>query len=135
MADPHALGDPTEDTQLDQAWSVATAEPDPDASGADGAPETLEEGAVEADVATALEGEWAVGRGAELVGRAKAWVASGQDIVLDCSGLERLDVAALQVLLAARRKSISNGHAFRLDAVPSYVAETIRLTGLSELLS
>lgn len=138
MADPRPLGEPTEDPPLDQAWTVATAEgtsDEADTSRADCAPETLDEGTLEAASATSLDGEWAVSRGAELLRRAKAWVASDRDVVLDCSGLERLDVAALQVLLAARRKSVTNGHTFRLDAVPSYVAETIRLTGLQELLS
>lgn len=88
-----------------------------------------------APTSTVLSGEWSVGRAAELLALAKGWIATGNDVTLDCSRLERLDLAAIQIVLAARRKSVSNGHAFRLDGLPSNVADTIRFTGLSELLS
>lgn len=89
----------------------------------------------EATTPQVLSGDWTVGRGAELLALAKAWIAGEKDVTLDCSSLERLDVAAMQVLLAAKRKSTSNGLVFRLEHVPSGVVETIRLTGLQELFS
>lgn len=82
-----------------------------------------------------LTGDWSVGRGAELLAIARAWFERGRDVTVDCSSLERLDVAAMQVLLAAKRKLATNGSAFRLAQVPAGVAETIRLTGLQELFS
>ena len=88
-----------------------------------------------AEETPALSGDWTVGRGAELLSLAKAWIERGKDVTLDCSGLERLDVAAMQVLLAAKKKSATNGLVFRLEHVPSGVVDTVRLTGLQELFS
>src|SRR5947199_10179111 len=47
----------------------------------------------------------------ELVNRARAAAALGTDVIIDCTGTERCDATALQILLALRADLVAAGRA------------------------
>ncbi len=83
-----------------------------------------------------LGGVWTASRAAELLVLAKRWAADSQDLVIDCSDLERLDIATIQVLIALHKDLAASGHVLMLSDLSSTVTKAIRLCGLDrELLS
>jgi anti-anti-sigma regulatory factor len=83
-----------------------------------------------------LAGIWTASRAAELLALAKRWTSKPQDLVVDCSDLERLDIATIQVLIALHKALASTGHVLMLSDLSSTVTKAIRLSGLDrELLS
>jgi len=83
-----------------------------------------------------LVGIWTASRAAELLALAKRWTAKPEDLVIDCSDLERLDIATIQVLIALHKALAVTGHVLMLSDLSSTVTKAIRLSGLDrELLS
>jgi len=59
---------------------------------------------------------------------------SGQDVVVDATGLNRFDSAALAVLLELRRETLAQGKRFSVRGLPARLADLATLYGIVELL-
>lgn len=59
---------------------------------------------------------------------------SGQDVVVDATGLSRFDSAALAVLLELRRETLAQGKRFSVRGLPARLADLASLYGIVELL-
>lgn len=59
---------------------------------------------------------------------------SGQDVVVDATGLSRFDSAALAVLLELRRETLAQGKRFSVRGLPARLADLATLYGIVELL-
>ena len=60
--------------------------------------------------------------------------AESAAIVVNASGLNRFDSAALAVLLALRREALQLGKTFAIQGLPQRLADLARLYGIAELL-
>lgn len=56
------------------------------------------------------------------------------DVVVDASGLNKFDSAALAVLLSLRRAALGLGKGFTVSGLPPRLADLARLYGIAELL-
>jgi len=61
--------------------------------------------------------------------------AAEATVVVDASALQRFDSAALAVLLALRRQSLSLGKTFAVAQMPVRLADLATLYGIGELLT
>lgn len=59
--------------------------------------------------------------------------ASG-DVALDCSGVERIDAAGAQILVALGRSLTARGWSFELRSVPDRVLVLLETTGIANLV-
>lgn len=59
---------------------------------------------------------------------------SGQDVVVDATGLSRFDSAALAVLLELRRETLAQGKRFSVRGLPTRLGDLATLYGIVELL-
>lgn len=59
---------------------------------------------------------------------------SGQEVVVDATGLSRFDSAALAVLLELRRETLAQGKRFSVRGLPARLADLATLYGIVELL-
>lgn len=59
---------------------------------------------------------------------------SGQDVVVDATGLSRFDSAALAVLLELRRETLAQGKRFSVRGLPARLGDLATLYGIFELL-
>jgi phospholipid transport system transporter-binding protein len=59
---------------------------------------------------------------------------SGQDVVVDATGLSRFDSAALAVLLELRRETLARGKRFSVRGLPARLGDLATLYGIVELL-
>lgn len=57
------------------------------------------------------------------------------EVVVDATGLDRFDSAALAVLLEARRESLALGKRFSIRGLPQRLRDLAGLYGIVELLS
>jgi len=60
---------------------------------------------------------------------------SGDQVVVDASGLSRFDSAALAVLLEFRRETLAMGKRFSIRGLPSRLRDLATLYGIIDLLS
>ena len=62
---------------------------------------------------------------------------SGEDLELDARGVSEVDVAGLQVLLAAKREAEARGHPFSLPAssCSEPLVQALALAGLTDALN
>jgi anti-anti-sigma regulatory factor len=65
-----------------------------------------------------------------LVERARAAAAMGRDVVVDCTGTERCDATALQILLALRAELNASGNALRIIEVADSLRWRFQAVGL-----
>ena len=77
-----------------------------------------------------LRGRVTVGRAAELHRAAVALVAQNVDVAIDCSAVEYLDVAAVQLLVCLERELVRRGRRGALAGVSAALAADFRLLGL-----
>lgn len=59
---------------------------------------------------------------------------TGQDVVVDASGLSRFDSSALAVLLEFRRESLALGKRFSIRGLPARLHDLAVLYGIIDLL-
>jgi anti-anti-sigma regulatory factor len=71
---------------------------------------------------------------ADLKARLLRWIDSAEPVVLDASGVQRIDTAALQVLCAFARDRRSRNLAFTWQGRVDTVAEACRLLGIASIL-
>jgi anti-anti-sigma factor len=83
----------------------------------------------------ALQGRLGTAEAAPLRERLRAVAATGARIVFDCSRLEHLNGAGLQVLLALRASVESRGGSVSFAAVPSAIDRCLRQAGVFALLA
>lgn len=81
-----------------------------------------------------LEGSVDVSTSQGLLALARERARSPGDVVVDCEGLQRLDAAGVQVLLALKSALEAEGYALRMTAVPDAVFALLLLTGAGEAL-
>ncbi len=82
-----------------------------------------------------LTGSLDVSRAQELRDLAARIVADAQEhVTIDCEGVERIDAAAAQVLLALARALRHRGHRLELGALPERPTNLLKVTGFGALL-
>jgi phospholipid transport system transporter-binding protein len=59
---------------------------------------------------------------------------SGPDVVLNASGLQRFDSAALAVLLEFKRQCMASSKRFSIQGMPKQLGDLATLYGIAELL-
>lgn len=82
-----------------------------------------------------LTGDWTVARAGELHDLARSLAAGGNVVELECSEVGRVDLSALQVLLALSRSLAAKGGGLKLAAPSATLTNALALTGFdAELL-
>jgi anti-anti-sigma factor len=82
-----------------------------------------------------LSGELDVAATSTLERRLADVVASGGEVVLDCSGLTFIDAGGIATLLVAYRAAIRAGGSLRIESATPTVTRTFHLTKLGFLLA
>lgn len=59
-------------------------------------------------------------------------LSSGEEVVLDFSGMERMDLSVLQVLMAAQRAARRDKRVLKLKKVPPRVRAQLQIAGLAK---
>jgi anti-anti-sigma factor len=78
-----------------------------------------------------LTGDWNIGNVDDLRRLLAGCLDSGKEIVLDLSGVEGCDTAALQLVWSMRRTALQRGVGFRVAEVSRAMAEIAGSLGLS----
>jgi anti-anti-sigma factor len=76
-----------------------------------------------------IHGEFTIYRAAELAAElkaARAGLAPGVELVVDLAGVDEMDCAGVQLLMAARRSATESGRALRLQGHSAAVREVFR---------
>lgn len=64
-----------------------------------------------------------------------ALAQEASEVVVDASRLQQFDSAALALLLELRRRALSQGKTFAVQAQPRHLADLARLYGIADLLA
>lgn len=77
-----------------------------------------------------LEGEVSIKRVKQVYGALKDELKSGNDVIIDMSGVVSIDASVAQVLLSATIKAKESGKELRLENIPAGLNKTLALAGL-----
>ena len=77
-----------------------------------------------------LEGDVSIKKVKQIYSALKNELKSGNDVVIDMSGVVSIDAAIAQVLLSAAIKAKELGKELRLDGIPAGLHNTLALAGL-----
>jgi anti-anti-sigma regulatory factor len=95
---------------------------------------TIRIGEREGKGALFLEGAVDIFFAADLRQAALTLVENGEDVVVCCERLERLDTATLQILLALKKELQQKGRSLQVAELPAEPARAVGLAGLTGYL-
>jgi anti-anti-sigma factor len=95
---------------------------------------TIEVHEAEGSVVVALSGSVDIFEAGALHERAREITALNRDVVVDLGDAVRMDVSAIQILLAMKEAQRERGRRFSIISAPDGIREDWRLTGLQSVL-
>lgn len=87
-----------------------------------------------ATAALALPAELTMGHARAVLAQLAAALRQSADAVIDASGLQSLDTAAIAVLMECSRQAAAQGKALRVTGAPPKLGQLARLYGVDGLL-